>query len=306
MGSIGEVINSGQEYKVMVANYNAENETRISGNTKMAMLSSLSNFSRSLGNQVRMQAAGDQYGSAVNQLAGQLDQRSTLKLNTSLAAAQQLGSLAASAGAQGVGGSSIDLLNDVTDLQRNITQNETDRTTKQLSSSGMNDAVTNLTSGLGRIDLGTTLGNFDYSTSIAPRRLKKVGMHLFGIAAAAMIGQEGAAADAAVSQWHAANGDFNGANKAAAASASQWLQGASSGWSGGSAGGNIMDALTANRSSGSGNSDINTGSPDANANSFGGVSYGTLGSGNDTGNDTGDTTGGQTSIGNSGFSMWGW
>lgn len=260
MGSIYRIVNAGNEFRVNLANYYAQEETRESGNKKEAALSSLANFQRSLGNSVRMEQAGDQYNDQINELAGRLDARNTLNINTSLAAAQQLGGIAAQAAAAGVGGSSIDALDGVTELQRNITQQGTTLNTKQMASSGTRSAVDNLTNGLQAVDFGATFGSYDYNKDVKPVPLKNRITTIAAIAVATYFGGPAAgqaAADSTLAAWDASNGKYNSAYKQADKASGEWLsaakdyaqRGGQSWWgavtqSGGTNGGNPSSSLS--------------------------------------------------------------
>jgi len=202
------IINSGNDYRTRNAEYYATLKTNVSGNKKEAAEVSLENFSTSLGNQRRMEAAGEQYNDTVDQLASQLESRTTLNLNTALGAAQTLGAIQADSGAAGVGGSSIELLSHTTELQRNITQQETTNTTQQAAKSGQMGAVENLARGLGSNDLTEAIGNFNYTNPIKPMKMQNKWLKVIGVAIATFFGgpQGGqAAADFAGGQYQYEN-----------------------------------------------------------------------------------------------------
>jgi hypothetical protein len=216
MGSLYEIYNSPNVTKVRTAEYHAAQDVRAGKNTLEAASISLQEFSRTMGNSMRIEAASKEYNEAVNNTASALESRTTGKLNASLTANERLGALAAQAGAMGVGGSAIDLLSDTVKLQRNIEQDLQGIETKRLASSSARGSAQIMDNAFSSMDLSQAHGNFDYTINIAPVPLKYRYLKMLGVAAATYFGgpQAGqAAADAAVGEWKANNGDYAAAGQ---------------------------------------------------------------------------------------------
>lgn len=216
MGSVNTILQANNITEIKRADYDAAVMTQQSENKKSAQLQTLSDFSRSLANIGRMEAAGKEYNEAINTLAQTLESRTTGKINSSLAAADKLGALAAGAAANGVGGSSVDLLNDTVKLQKEIEQELYQQTTDRVSSQGARSAATVIGNAVAQTDLSRTFGTFNYTRYIEPKRMKRRFGKLIGVAAATYFGgpQAGeAAADMMVASWQASNADFAGMSK---------------------------------------------------------------------------------------------
>lgn len=218
MGSVNTILQANNITRVKMAEYNAAVTVQVAGNKKEAAMASLSDFSRSLGNTLRMEAAGKQFNEATSQLAEALEARGTGKINTSLAAAERMGQLTAQASAMGVGGSSMDLLNDTVKLQRNITQDLQDEATGRLAARGARGNANIMSNAENQTDLSRSFGNFDYTVHIAPKRMKARFGKLVAVAVATYFGGPmagKAVADLAVADWQYSNGNFEGGAKTA-------------------------------------------------------------------------------------------
>jgi hypothetical protein len=215
-----------------MAEFKAANDIQKANNLKEVANQTLVDFSRSLGNSLRMEAAGKQYNEAINTVAMQLEGRTTLRVNASLAAADRIGQLAAGAAATGIGGSSIELLTKTVELQRNIEQDLQRVDTQRMAAVGGRSSASIISSAANSQDLSRSFGNFNYTVNVEPQPLKHRALKLLGVAAATYFGgpQAGqAAADAAVGEWKQNNGDWDAAGayfgRAAsglAASAKDW------------------------------------------------------------------------------------
>lgn len=213
MGSVNTIIQANNITRIKKAEYDAAKMTQESSNKLEVAKQTLSDFSRALANANRMEAAGKEYNEAVNAVAQTLEARSTGRINSSLAAADKLGALAAGAAFQGVGGSSVEMLDATVKLQRNIEQQMQDISTDRLASAGARSAAQVIDNAASQTDLSRTFGNFDYTRYIEPKAMKRRLGKLIGVAAATLFGgpQVGeAAADVMVGTWQASNGDFEG------------------------------------------------------------------------------------------------
>lgn len=229
MGSVTTILQANNITRMDQATYDANVWTQKANNKKEAANITLADFSRSLGNTLRVEGAGREFNEAVSNLASSLESRTMGKLNSSLAAAERTGALLAQAGAQGVGGTSVDLLSDTIKLQRNIEQDLQQQTTDRMASQGGRANAQIMDNALSQTDLQRQFGSFDYTVYIAPKAMKRRLGKLIGVAAATWFGgpQAGeAAADAMVGSWQAENGNFAGAAK----SFDSAVQGAAGAW----------------------------------------------------------------------------
>lgn len=213
MGSVNTILQANNITRMKRAEYEAAVMTQESSNKLEVAKQTLSDFSRALANANRMEAAGKEYNEAVNSVAQTLESRSTGRINSSLAAADKLGALAAGAAFQGIGGSSVEMLDATVKLQRNIEQQLQDVSTDRLASAGARSAAQVIDNAASQTDLSRTFGNFNYTRYIEPKAMKRRLGKLIGVAAATYFGgaQGGEAmADFAVGTWQASNADFEG------------------------------------------------------------------------------------------------
>lgn len=216
MGSVNTILQANNIHRIKQAEYEGANEVQVASNKLEAAKASLAEFSRSLGNSLRIEAAGKEFNEGVSDLAAALEGRTTNQLNSSLAAAERIGALSAQAAAAGVGGSSVALLNDTIELQRNIEQDLQRQATSRLAAKGSRANAQIMNNAYNQIDLSRALGSFDYTVRIAPQKMKNRLGKAIGVAVATyfggpMAGQ--AAADFAVSEWQAGNADFQGMSR---------------------------------------------------------------------------------------------
>lgn len=213
MGSVNTILQANNITEIKKGEYDAATMIQRSGNKREAAKAALADFSRSLGNTLRIEAAGKEFNEATSQLAASLEGRTTNKINSSLAAAEKMGALAAQAGALGVGGSSIELLSTTIKLQRNIEQDLQQQATDRLAASGSRANAQIMDNAYNTIDLTQTYGSFDHTVYIAPKRMKRRLGKLIGVAVATYFGGPmagEAVADFAVGTWQAENADFKG------------------------------------------------------------------------------------------------
>lgn len=216
MGSINTILQAPNMHRIARANYEAAVITQSANNSRETARIRLADFSRSLSNNMRVEAAGKQYNEAAGQLAASLEGRGMAKVNSSLAASERMGAIAAQAGALGVGGSSTELLNETIKLQRNIEQDMSRIATERMAKQGARSKAQLMDNAYSATDISRESGNFDYTVHIAPKPMKNRLGALIGTAVATYFGgpQAGqAVADMAVGSWQNANGNFAGASQ---------------------------------------------------------------------------------------------
>lgn len=229
MGSLNTILNANNITRIQMAEFDAANMLQQSGNKRQAQEIALKEFSRTLGNNLRIEQAGKQFNEMMGQLAQQSTAASTNRLNLDLAASQRLGQLNTQAAAAGIGGTSVDLLNDTIVLQRESQAVLDGRATELSLSAGQRSASNIMNNAYLSQDLTQTMGSFDYTRHIKPQRMKRRLGKLIGVAVATyfggpMAGQ--AVADFAVGEWQSTNAKFDAAGQ----SYSQGIQNAISGY----------------------------------------------------------------------------
>ena len=216
MGVVNTILQSGNQFRIQKAQFEAAETVKRATNKKEAARTALADFARSLGNTIRIEAAGKEFNEQTSQLASTLEARSTNRINTSLMAAEQMGALAAKAGAAGVGGSSIELLNATIKIQKEITEETQNLATDRLATAGSRAKAQTMTNAFNTIDLTQTFGSFDHTVNVAPKPMKNKLGALLGTAVATYFGGPAAGqavAGFAVGSWQASNGNFAGATQ---------------------------------------------------------------------------------------------
>lgn len=213
MGSVNTIIQAPNIHRIKMAEFEGANQVQVASNKLEAAKVALADFSRSLGNTLRIEAAGKEFNEATSNLAAALEGRTTNRLNASLAASERMGALSAMAGANGVGGSSVELLSDTIRLQRNIEQDLQQQATDRMAAQGSRANAQIMDNAYNQLDLSRVAGSFDYTVRIAPQKMKNRIGKLIGVAVATYFGgpQAGqAAADFGVAEWQAGNANFQG------------------------------------------------------------------------------------------------
>lgn len=228
MGQVFEIINSPNVHRVRRAQYQANKKLRAANNTREAAFTALQEFSRTLGNQMMMEGAGKEYNAAVADLGAALDARTLGKANIAMRAAEMQGALAAQAGALGVGGSSVELLEKTTELQKEMEQSQFDEETKRYSfrQSGANANI--LDKAINSIDSSQYFANLDHTIDVSPKPLKNRWGAVIGVAVATYFGgpEAGkAAADTTLGSWNASNGQYTQASQYFSSAAQGAMQG---------------------------------------------------------------------------------
>lgn len=229
MGSLNTILQANNITRIQKGEYDAAATMQKSANKREAMNIALKEFSRTLGNNLRIEAAGKQFNETMGQLAQQSTAASVNHLNLDLAASQRLGQLNTQAAAAGIGGTSVDLLNDTITLQRLSQATLDGRSTELGLAAGQRSASNIMNNAYMSQDLAQSFGTFDYTRHIPPQRMKRRLGKLIGVAVATyfggpMAGQ--AVADFAVGEWQASNAKFDAAGQ----SYSQGVQNAISGY----------------------------------------------------------------------------
>lgn len=214
-GSVGTILQANNITHVAKAEYRQKVQVTAANNRLSAARTTLSEFARTLGNQMRMEAAGKEYNYAQSQLSHELEQSGKANLNAQLQNAEAQGALQAQAGAAGVGGASVELMDTLMDLRQATKAEQLRRGVELMAANGKRQTAQIVLNAQSSMDLQQSIGQFDYSQYIEPVRMKRRLGKLIGVAVATYFGgpQAGeAAADFEVGTWQASNGDFQGSN----------------------------------------------------------------------------------------------
>lgn len=240
MGSLNTIMQSGNIHRIARATYEQRTQERVGNNKLTAAKLSLAEFSRTLANQTRMRNAGKEYNAAATRLSHELEQAGKDRLNVQLQHAEASGALQVQAAMAGVGGSSVELMDNLIDLQRATMEQDQQRAIDIMSRSGREATATLISSAADSLNLQQSFGQFDFAKDLAPKELQHKWLTVAGVAVATYFGgpQAGeAAADAAVGEWKARNGDFVGAGqsfggalKGAMSAASDWNERGGTPW----------------------------------------------------------------------------
>lgn len=216
MGQVYEIINSPNVYRTQKAEYEGNKKIQQARNTKEAALAMLKNFQVSETNNRKMAAAGKEYNDQVVNLGKGLNSTIGTKLNFQLAASNLQGQMAAQAGAAGVGGSAVDLMDQLTNLQTDVQLQATSDERNSLSIFGSRSNAQIIDNAIMAMDNSQHFGNFDYSQQVTPKPLKNRWGAVIGVAVATYFGgpEAGkAAADTVLANWKSKQGDYASAAK---------------------------------------------------------------------------------------------
>lgn len=212
--SIGTILQAPNMHRVAVANWEKETGTRAANNKLKKSQGDLSTWSRSLGNKKRVDAAESEFNRQIEGLSHELRQMGKQSTGATLAAAEQQGALMALAAFSGVGGSSVEAMENLVSLQDATTQEELQQAMDNMNYFGKENAATIMGNAYDAQDFSQTLVDLDFTKSIRPVAMKRRLGKLIGVAVATYFGgpQAGeAVSDIAVGEWKATNADFAGA-----------------------------------------------------------------------------------------------
>lgn len=212
--SIGTILQAPNMHRIAVANWEKETKTRAANNFLKKAQGDLTTWSRSLGNKKRVQAAEEEYNRQMEGLSHELRQMGKQGTANSLNAAEQQGALMALAAFSGVGGASVEAMENLVSLQDATTQEELQQAMDNMNYFGKENAATVMGNAYDSADLTQTVLDLDFTKSIRPVAMKRRLGKLIGVAVASYFGgpQAGeAVADIAVGEWKATNADFGGA-----------------------------------------------------------------------------------------------
>lgn len=233
MGSAVQMLNSGNTYRVAEANYNFNVKTQQANNANAAAQAALGNFQITEGNRRKMESAGVAYNDAMENINKALSKASANDLNIQLQAANTQGQLRAQAAAAGVGGSSVEALNSLLELQKNTALQANGDDKKSIAINGGKSAGQIIDNTVASFDNSQKFGSFDFTTYQKPVKQKNM-LGALATATVATVYGGPMAGQAVLDTTQSFNQAANGNQQAAAAfgnSAAQNTVGAYKDWS---------------------------------------------------------------------------
>jgi len=253
-GSLGTILQANNITRVARAKYQSAVATQAANNKLKKAQGDLANWSRSLSNRRRVEAAELEFNRGAEQLSNETRQAGKQTTGNSLQAAEQRGALLARAAMTGVGGSTVEAMENLIGLQAATTQEEIDQAVDNMQYSAKQNLTTAMMNTYMTQDFSQTMMDFDFTQHIEPQAMKRRLGKLVGVAVATFYGGPmagEAVADLAVGEWQASNGDFQGANQSfgsamsnAGGAVQQWSQRDGNSW-----GGDVIRGMRANGTS---------------------------------------------------------
>ncbi|MCD9228597.1 hypothetical protein ACPPTR_13600 [Ralstonia pseudosolanacearum] len=150
------------------ANAAAQDALKGANNTLMAARVALSNFNRSADNQAKLDTAGNRYNASVVTEARLGDARANNSLEASLRSAEQQGAITAAAAANGVGGTSANMLHSALAAAVARTQVRNDEKFKQTTYDMLVQRAGLMAGAIKSLDEGQTFAPLDVTKTIVP------------------------------------------------------------------------------------------------------------------------------------------
>jgi ribosomal protein L17 len=150
------------------ANADAANQIRKANNGFAAAQASLSNLTRSLRNNAKLDTAASQADAITTNIVRLTDAAAQGSLDSQLRAAEQLGAIRAAAASAGVGGTTASMLQKTMQLTSARAQTQADQRTAYQTYDMLAQRAGLLRSAVASLDEGQTFAPIDYNTNIAP------------------------------------------------------------------------------------------------------------------------------------------
>jgi len=167
---MGSIFTAKAQYIVDKAKTQAARITQASGNELQGAQSSLQRFSASLGNRKILAAAGKNINNITENIGRNLDAATMGDFSTQIKSAEELGSLAATAAAAGVGGSSIDVYNETVRLNYEMQDEAGDRAVRSDLIAASNSRGDTLTDAVGSMDHNVYSADLDFTQYVDPKK----------------------------------------------------------------------------------------------------------------------------------------
>ncbi|QOI69541.1 internal virion protein [Xanthomonas phage Xaa_vB_phi31] len=224
MDGIGTILQANNITRVARAKYQSAVATQAANNKLKKAQGDLANWSRSLGNRRKVEAAQKEFNRGVEQLSNETRQAGKQRTQNTLSSAEQRGALVARAAMTGVGGSTVEAMENLIGLQAATTQEEIDQAVDNMQYSAKENLTTALMNTYMSQDFSQTMMDFDFTQHIEPQAMKRRLGKLIGVAVATYFGGPmagEAVSNLAVGEWEATNGNFTGANQSFGAAMTQ-------------------------------------------------------------------------------------
>lgn len=224
MDGIGTILQANNITRVARAKYQSAVATQAANNKLKKAQGDLANWSRSLGNRRKVEAAQKEFNRGVEQLSNETRQAGKQRTQNTLNSAEQRGALLARAAMTGVGGSTVEAMENLIGLQAATTQEEIDQAVDNMQYSAKENLTTALMNTYMSQDFSQTMMDFDFTQHIEPQAMKRRLGKLVGVAVATYFGGPmagEAVSNLAVGEWEATNGNFTGANQSFGAAMTQ-------------------------------------------------------------------------------------
>jgi hypothetical protein len=150
------------------ANADAANAVRAANNGFAVAQAALSNLTRSIGNQSKLEAGGKAEDAVTTNIMRLQDQALHGSLETRLRSAEQLGAVRAAAAAAGIGGSTARMLQKTMELTAARAQATTDQNTQYQTYDMLQQRAGLVSNKIMSLDEGQTFAAIDYNTNVAP------------------------------------------------------------------------------------------------------------------------------------------
>ena len=150
------------------ANADAANAVRAANNGFAAAQAALSNLTRSLSNQSKLEAGGKAEDAITTNILRLQDQATKGSLESQLRSAEQLGAVRAVAAAAGVGGSTARMLQNTLQLTAARAQTTTDENVKYQTYDMLQQRMGLVQNKIMSLDEGQTFAPIDYNINVAP------------------------------------------------------------------------------------------------------------------------------------------
>nr|WP_156438391.1 hypothetical protein [Burkholderia sp. BDU5] len=150
------------------ANADAANAVRAANNGFAAAQAALSNLTRSIGNQAKLEAGGKAEDALTTNILRLQDQAVHGSLESQLRSAEQLGAVRAAAAAAGVGGSTARMLQNTMQLTAARAQTAADQNTQYQTYDMLQQKMGLVQNKIMSLDEGQTFAPIDYNINVAP------------------------------------------------------------------------------------------------------------------------------------------
>jgi hypothetical protein len=216
---MGQMIFADQIATVEQSKVDAARMTQESGNARRGSDAALAAFSASLGNMRRMDAAGSAVSDSAANSVRAMRSQTQGRLSMDIQEAEELGMVAAQAGAAGIGGGSVESYNETVRLTNALKVQEMERSFSEVEFANGQQRANTIKAAVAQNDTNNYTANLDYTQYLdwkKPSFFERVSAITSTVAATALGGPEAGAAVMGIfeSRQSLRNGDIAGADQA--------------------------------------------------------------------------------------------